>query len=259
MSGPGQNGHPAGETADQFAEHMDRLLAGGGQHYLQLLDALPTPVVFYDSQGKALFVNHAFVETYGFSRREILGKMVDFVPAEEVEPTLAVWRRTLAGEKVRFETRRYTKDGCIRNIEIFTAIIKDRDGGHLASVVIHNDITEAQKAREQKLAREKLQACIETAGAVCHEMSQPLQVIAGAVSLSRVRIGDSNPTVLKRLENITDQVYRLKGILKKLKEITDFKTKPYVDDCNILDLERASSEKPRPLPAPPESKPPTTK
>ena len=50
------------------------------QRYRGLLEASPDPVVVYDMQGNATYVNPAFEQTFGFSREEIIGKKIDFVP-----------------------------------------------------------------------------------------------------------------------------------------------------------------------------------
>lgn len=221
-------------------DQLDRLLWKSGQHYKELLEAVPTPVVCYDSKGGTLFVNRAFIDTYGFSREEVLGRKVDFVPEDEMEPTRDAWQRTLAGEKMQFTTKRYTKKKLIRIIDIHTALIKDHDGGHLASIVLHKDITDAKLAAREKLSKEKLKAAMETAGAVCHEMSQPLQVIQAVVELMCMSAAEPYHHLEERLQILSDQTERLGSIVKKLSLITEFKTKPYMDETHILDLEQSS-------------------
>lgn len=39
--------------------------------YRTLLGAIPDPVVVYDSEGKATYLNDAFVRLYGWSREEL--------------------------------------------------------------------------------------------------------------------------------------------------------------------------------------------
>ena len=39
-----------------------------------------------------------------------------------------------------------------------------------------SDISEFKRAETERLEKEKLQALVETAGAVCHEMNQPLMM-----------------------------------------------------------------------------------
>jgi PAS domain S-box-containing protein len=219
---------------------LERLLWQSGQHYKTLLEAVPIPVVFYDSQGAALFINQAFTDTYGFTSEQVLGKMIDFVPEEEKEPTRKAWQRTLDGENVQFTTRRYTWDRQLRVIEMHTAIIEDQAGGHLASVVLHKDITESKQAEQGRLDKEKLKAAIETTGAVCHEVSQPLQVIQSTAELMAMGVDVPEDQYLERIQVLCEHTERLGEILRKLNMIMDFKTKPYTEQSYILDLDRSA-------------------
>lgn len=219
---------------------LDRLLWTSGQHYQKLLEAVPIPVVFYDSKGRALFVNQSFIDTYGFTTEQVLGKRIDFVPEEEKEPTRKAWQRTLDGENVQFTTKRYTWDRQLRVIEMHTAIIEDQAGGHLASVVLHKDVTEAKQAEQERLDKEKLKAAMETTGAVCHEMSQPLQVIQSTAELMAMGVDVPEEQHLERLQVLCEHTERLGEILRKLNMIMDFKTKPYTNESYILDLDRSA-------------------
>ena len=62
--------------------------------YRTLVGAIPDPVVVYDSGGRVTYVNDAFVQVYGWSREELMGGRIDFVPPEETETTQEAWRRT---------------------------------------------------------------------------------------------------------------------------------------------------------------------
>jgi len=52
------------------------------QRYRLLLESSPDPIVLYNIQGKATYVNPAFEQTFGFSSKELLGKQIEFVPQE---------------------------------------------------------------------------------------------------------------------------------------------------------------------------------
>jgi len=120
------------------------------KHHRLLLEAIPDPVIVYNSERKINYINEAFEETYGWSRNELINGEIDFVPPEEVENTKEAWRRTLAGEKVFFETKRKTKDGRFLNIQLRTAILNDQFGNHLVSIVIHRDVTVLKQAEHER-------------------------------------------------------------------------------------------------------------
>jgi len=115
-----------------------------------LMDASPDPIVTYNKTGKATYINPAFEKIYGYTFQEMIGQNINFVPEDELEKTKQAWQRTLKGEKIYLETRRYTKDGNILHIQISTAIIRDKDQNHLESIVIHRDITHFKQAEQEK-------------------------------------------------------------------------------------------------------------
>lgn len=141
------------ERAVSERKQAEETFAESEKHHRLLLEAIPDPVVVYDPQHRITYINEAFEGTYGWTKNELLGRKIDFVPPEEVEKTKEEWRRTLRGEKVFFETKRKTKDGRLLNIQLRTAILKDRLGNHSSSIVIHRDVTVLKQA---ELDRERL-------------------------------------------------------------------------------------------------------
>lgn len=125
------------------------------ERYRVLLRALPDAVVVYDPDGKATYVNDAFTETYGWSREELLGGIIDFVPPEEVQATRDAWERTFRGEKVLFETKRFNKAGDVLQIQLSTATLRSRDGALSKSIVIHRNVTGFKGAEEALRASEE--------------------------------------------------------------------------------------------------------
>lgn len=131
-------------------EHIRKIQSDS--EFRALMEVSPDPVVVYDPEGQTIYANPAFEETYGWSFEELVGKRINFVPEKEMGPTLDAWRRTLAGEKIFFETRRFTKDGRILDIQMRTAILKKNER-HILSIVIHRDVTSIKQAERD---REKL-------------------------------------------------------------------------------------------------------
>lgn len=116
--------------------------------YSNLIRAIPDGVVAYDPDGRVTYVNDGFINLYGWSREELLGRSIDFVPLEEQQRTLDAWQRTFQGEPVLFETKRRTRDGKLLDIQLRTAILLDRHGNVTESIVIHRDITERKKSEK---------------------------------------------------------------------------------------------------------------
>jgi sigma-B regulation protein RsbU (phosphoserine phosphatase) len=90
------------------------------------------------------------------------------------------------------------------------------------------------------LEKEKLQAVFETAGAVCHEMNQPLQVVSGVAELLLLDMKNTDPHY-EKLMTIMEQTGRMGEITNKLMKITKYKTKKYLKG-KIVDIDKASKE-----------------
>jgi len=108
-------------------------------------------------------------------------------------------------------------------------------------LIILNDLTEIKKAEEEKLHKEKLVGALEMAGAVCHEINQPLQVILGQTEILKIESEYHNP-LRKNLEIIAAQIAKMAKITRKLMNITKYETKPYLEG-KIIDIDK-SSQKP---------------
>ena len=116
-------------------KEVEKKLKESEERHRMLLERLPESVVVYDLEGKAMFVNPAFEKTFGWSREELLGKKIDFVPPGlENETQSAIKKMMAAGdETLFFETRRLTKKGDQLDVQrrrghqkLGTAIIPDR-------------------------------------------------------------------------------------------------------------------------------------
>jgi len=123
------------------------------QRYRLLLESSPDPIVLYNIQGEATYVNPAFEQTFGFTSDELLGKQVDFVPPENWPETQKAIENMLSGQKIHlFETRRLTKDGRVLDVQISSTLYSNRNGEPAGNIVTLRDIS-AQKKAEIELRK----------------------------------------------------------------------------------------------------------
>ncbi|MBA4393020.1 MAG: hypothetical protein C0407_05660 [Desulfobacca sp.] len=133
------------KTEDTLRENEER--------YRLLLKSSPDPIVVYNMKGEATYVNPAFEQTFHFSSEEVLGKPIDFVPAESWPETKKRIARMLSGNTIHlFETQRRTKDGRILDVQISSTIYNNSDGQQAGNIVILRDIS-AQKKVEKELKK----------------------------------------------------------------------------------------------------------
>ena len=90
------------------------------------------------------------------------------------------------------------------------------------------------------MKKEKLEGVIEMAGAVCHELNQPLQGVSGYSELVMMDLKESDPSY-QLISRIKGEIDRMGEITKKLMKVTEYKTKDYLKG-KIIDIDKASLE-----------------
>ncbi len=97
------------------------------------------------------------------------------------------------------------------------------------------------KSEKERTYREKLQAILEMAGAVCHELNQPMMAVLGHSELLTLSLSAEDPNY-KKIRKIKEQIDRMSRITGKLMSITKYETKNYSRGDKIVDLDKSSQE-----------------
>ena len=241
----GQSGtHQQNEVAKR--EETEEKLRG----YLNFLDTIintiPNPIYFKDEYGVYRGCNKAFAKRIlGISRAEIIGSRSQDL-TDQIPPELAALcqlnerKMLLKGGVQSFEAEVPCSSGFQREFLFSIAAVKNDDDHGIGSVGVMLDLTDKNRAARDRFQKEKLQGVLETAGAVCHEMNQPLQTILGHTELSLADISPDNPAYLS-LTKISKQIDRMAEITRKLQSITHYETMDYDRKTKIIDIHKASS------------------
>jgi len=110
------------------------------------------------------------------------------------------------------------------------------------TIAIVTDNSTRKAAEKERLEKERLQGVLEMAGAVCHEINQPLQAILGYSELLQMDSGRDRFKA-KNINSIKSQATRLGRITKKLASITCYRTVDYPGNTRIVDIWGASSDR----------------
>ena len=114
--------------------------------------------------------------------------------------------------------------------------LKDDRGEIIGRLLTTRDITEQRKIEQEILNREKLQAVVETTGAVCHEFNQPLQVLLANAELMLMN-PSLDKSLHKNLHMVMSEVERMAELTQRLQNITQYHTKDYIRESRILDID----------------------
>jgi C4-dicarboxylate-specific signal transduction histidine kinase len=95
-----------------------------------------------------------------------------------------------------------------------------------------------KREREERLQRERLQGVLEMAGAVCHELNQPMQVLSAYCERSLRNAMEGNP-LNGHLQSIVEKIDNMSVIVRKLERIASYETKDYIEGKRIIDIDKA--------------------
>lgn len=241
---PYQNGNPIIHTVWRDITHRKQIedaLQKEKTTLLTILESTPHGISLIDSQGKYLYVNPYFTTITGYTLKDIPTKGDWFQRAypdpEDQKRASEAWGndncRAFLGKSREFKIQ--CKNGQSKYIEFRSSFLRD------LKISVLTDITDRKKSEEIIREKDRLQGVLELAGAVCHEMSQPLMGIQGYFEIISMDISREDPLRVK-IEKIQTQIDRLSSITKKLMEISRYKTKDYLKE-KIVDLAQASTRR----------------
>jgi two-component system NtrC family sensor kinase len=228
----------AGGLAGQLKE-KDAII-NGISDTLTLLDA---------GTYRILEVNKSFLDTYGLSRDQVIGKTCYEIThhlstpchhSEEKCPC-PLEESIATATSSHVEHVHKDHDGNTLYFEITTYPLKDRSGEVTRVIHLSRDITPRKRLELQLLESEKLTAVLELAGGASHEINQPLTVIITGLEQLIKRLNPGEPEY-ELTQTILNNARRLSEVSQKLAQITRYASKDYVAGKRIIDLDKASGE-----------------
>jgi len=133
-------------TERRRTEQQIRLLADAVQSVNELISIT-------DEKNRFTFVNRAFLEAYGYSNEEVIGRTPEFLYSKNNPEGLyeQVFRQTMLG-RWSGEILNCRKDGTEFPISLSTSLIKDSRGNLLGLVGVGRDISERKRSEKQTAA-----------------------------------------------------------------------------------------------------------
>ena len=134
------------KASEQRAILQYRASRNAERRYRVLLDFLPDPVIVFNLDSTASYLNPAFMKVFGWTLAEMKGRHIPFVPDFLKEETREGIQH-LFREKVVLgvETKRLTKDGRILDILLNIGILYGEDNEPAGQVGIFRDVTSEKR------------------------------------------------------------------------------------------------------------------
>jgi len=188
-------------------------------------------------------INGAMMKMFRFdSEMDYFGKSARIIyPSEEEFLNVGdfIFNYLKAGKGAWLDTTFKRKDGTTFLGHLKVSSLYPPDPMQRATFTI-SDISWRKRAEEEVLQKEKLQAVVEMAGAVCHEMNQPIQAVLVELAECAV-MGELKKDTLKHsVERIQQHLNTLREMSRKLMHISRYETRDYLEGEKIIDIDKAS-------------------
>jgi len=188
-------------------------------------------------------INEAMMRMFRFeSEADYLGMSARIIyPSEEDFQRVGdfIYNYLKAGKEAWLDALFQRRDGTIFWGHLKVNTLYPPDPMQRATFTI-SDISWRKSAEAKLLQNEKLHAVVEMAGAVCHEMNQPMQL--ALVELAEFLVMDtySKPAIEEKVARIRRPLNALRDMSRKLMHITRYETRDYVEGERIVDIDRSS-------------------
>lgn len=191
-----------------------------------------------------VWVNDEMRHMFGFdSEDDYRGKSTKIIyPSDKIykEVGRVIYDKLKDGKPAHIDTLFVRKDGSefFGHLKLSTPIPSNP---MKRAVFTISDISWRKQLENEEIRKEKMETVLEMAGAICHELNQPMMVILGNSELLALDIPEDDPKYSK-LEKIIGQIDRMKSITGKLANLTKYEAKEYISGTRIIDIHKASQK-----------------
>ncbi len=171
------------ELAEEKRRVEDEMIRQG-ERLQAVFEAVPDPIIIYNSNGLVEYINPAFSELFGWTLEELQGKGIPYVPEKEkggIEGLTKELYKT--GRPFRIETVRLRKDGSEVPVLLSASIIRSKDGNPAGVIVSLRDLSEKIEMERQFQRAQRMEALGNLAGGIAHDFNNLLMGIQGNISL----------------------------------------------------------------------------
>ena len=216
---------------------LEKRIRQSEKNIRKIIESIHTAVVVVNTDTRIIeYVNTMASEMIGLAKDKIIGQVCHcfICPAEAGKCPVADMEQKVDNSERVLLTARGEKVPILKTVSRIQMENKE------CAIESFVDISDMKKAEKERLARKELQASIETAGAACHELNQPLQTIMNLAEAVLDEISEDHP-LHEDLAGILGNTHKMAEITRRLNNITLHRTKRYSDGTDILDLSNSAT------------------
>ena len=197
------------KKAREKIEQEARLLA-------HAVKSISESIFITDMLGKIIFVNESFLNTYGYSKDEVMNQPITLIYSGNNSKELfeEIFTRTKKGGW-KGELYQKKKDGADFPVLLSTSLIHDDNNEEFAMIFVSTDISEIRDLEEQFRQAQKMEAIGRLAGGVAHDFNNLLTVITGYSELLLMRLKKDDP-IYQQLNQIKLAGRRAESLTRQL-------------------------------------------
>ncbi|MCB9358037.1 MAG: PAS domain S-box protein [Calditrichaeota bacterium] len=226
----------------QFEQQFEKLQEVSD--YLELVITHSHEAIFAcDPDGRVRLWNKGAERVYGYTAEEAIGSIVDDLvdPPGFTRKSPHVIRMLIQrGSMTDPEVERRRKSGEVFPVTATFTLLKDSRGEILGYSVIDRDVTPIKALENEKIKSARLRAITQTAVTANDHINTPLGIILGYAQFLEMKLANVDAQDRAALDVIQQQVHKIKGIMNKLKLISDPIVKNYsIEGVTMLDLTKS--------------------
>ena len=197
------------KKARQKIEKEAKLLA-------HAVKSISESICITDMQGKIIFVNESFLNTYGYSKDEVIGQPITLFysgnNSKELFEEIFVQTKKGGWKGELFQKK---KDGAEFPVLLSTSLIRNEKNKEFAMIFVSSDISELRELEEQFRQTQKMEAIGRLAGGIAHDFNNLLTVINGYSELILMRLKKDDP-IYQQLNQISLAGRRAESLTRQL-------------------------------------------
>jgi two-component system nitrogen regulation sensor histidine kinase GlnL len=217
------------EEADGIADELYKTrkrLERQANFINSLLENSPDATATLDAKRKVILWNDAAKDLTGYPPTRIIGKVLEKIAAEDSDFRVVLREAEKKGKVYGSELNIKTQDDRIIPVSVSVSTIDNAGDKEANFVVVMRDASELRSMRDRIIDAEKLSAMAKIAGAVAHEVRNPLNSMILNLDLLEDELSEKNVST----ERTQGQLAIFREEIEKLNEIV----------TNYLSLSRLS-------------------